>query len=199
MSSSPRPNGPPNFSSSPSANSSPDNKLNYAHSPNSPPNSYLAQSQGFAGPAERPPQPTRSATFGSIDSDRNQTTNIYIPQARSDDMNHGSSSNTTNMGFASPSPRPPHAYLSSMNSRPSTPANSNRPSNHPSASGHSDDLNHRAYDGSSHQGTANSYNSSTLVGTPPSGSLSQSSNGPGSYSSHSQTHTTTSDPAALQP
>jgi hypothetical protein len=91
-----------------------------------------------ARPTERPNAPTRSATYGAPDPDRNLS-NTRIPQSRSEDLNHGISSSPHSPSYLTASPRPSPAFLSSANSsRPSTPGGplNLKPR---SSSGHSDD------------------------------------------------------------
>ncbi|RDB23715.1 Rho-type GTPase-activating protein 1 [Hypsizygus marmoreus] len=88
--------------------------------------------------ADRPNIPARAATLNSAEPDRNLSANTYVPQARSEELNHGSSSSSYPPAFPGSSPRPSPAFLSSAGgSRPSTPAGSTKPK-HPSSSGHSD-------------------------------------------------------------
>jgi hypothetical protein len=90
---------------------------------------------------DRPKVPTRSSTLGS-GPDHNPPANDLIPHARSEDLNHGSSSNSHRAGFSGSSPRPPAVHPSAGGgSRPSTPPGSNK-HNHPSSSSHSDDSDH---------------------------------------------------------
>ncbi|EKM81832.1 hypothetical protein AGABI1DRAFT_118900 [Agaricus bisporus var. burnettii JB137-S8] len=95
-------------------------------------------SPNAARPLERPNAPTRSATYGAPDPDRNLS-NTRIPQSRSEDLNHGVSSSPQSPSYLAASPRPSPAFLSSASSsRPSTPggALNLKPL---SSSGHSDD------------------------------------------------------------
>jgi len=87
-------------------------------------------------PLERPNVPTRSATYGSPDPDRNFS---WVPHSRSEDLNHTFSSSPQSSPYLTTSPRPSPAFLSSAgSSRPSTPggAQNLKPR---SSSGHSDD------------------------------------------------------------
>lgn len=87
-------------------------------------------------PLERPNIPTRSATYGSPDPDRNFS---WVPHSRSEDLNHTFSSSPQSSPYLTTSPRPSPAFLSSAgSSRPSTPggAQNLKPR---SSSGHSDD------------------------------------------------------------
>lgn len=86
---------------------------------------------------DRPNLPTRSLTIGASDPDRNLSANVPYPKARSEDLNHGSTSNYNPESFTTSSPRPSPAFLSSSVSRPSTPGGSGQ-SKQPSSSSHSD-------------------------------------------------------------
>lgn len=93
---------------------------------------------------DRPNLPTRSSTVGSSDPDRNLSPNsTAFPKARSDDLNHSSSSSNYHQNPYNPSsPRPSPPFLASglASSRPNTPSASNQ-SKSPSSSGHSDHSN----------------------------------------------------------
>jgi len=86
---------------------------------------------------DRPNLPTRSSTVGASKSDHNLSANIPYPKARSEDLNHASTSNYNPESFSTASPRPSPALLSSGGSRPSTPGGSSQ-SKQPSSSSHSD-------------------------------------------------------------
>ena len=86
---------------------------------------------------DRPNLPTRSSTVGTSDPDRNLSANILYPKARSEDLNHTSTSNYNPDSFSSSSPRLSPAFPSSTGSRPSTPGGSS-PFKQPSSSSHSD-------------------------------------------------------------
>lgn len=91
------------------------------------------------GPLERPHVPTRSATLGTPDPDRNLSSNTWIPQSRSEDLNHSFSSSPQSSTYLATSPRPSPAFLSSAgSSRPSTPGGTQNLKPR-SSSGHSDD------------------------------------------------------------
>jgi hypothetical protein len=111
---------------------------NQFRSPAFPPSSSSSR------PSDRPKIPTRSSTLGNSVPDHNLSVNTYIPQSRSEDLNHGSSSSSHPSAFPGSSPRPSPAFLTSASgsSRPSTPGGSQRP-NHPSSSGHSEDSDRR--------------------------------------------------------
>ncbi|KAF8892087.1 hypothetical protein BD779DRAFT_1510773 [Infundibulicybe gibba] len=106
------------------------------------PNQYHSLDPTTPRAPGKPGFPTRSSTYGSPEPDRNLSANIYIPHARSEDLNHSSASNSRSAGFSASSPRPSPAFLSSAGSRPSTPGGSARPLR-PSTSGHSDKLGRR--------------------------------------------------------
>jgi hypothetical protein len=129
--------------------------------------SAFAPSPNTARPPDRPKLPTRSSTLGNSEPDHNLSVNTYIPHSRSEDLNHGNSSSSHPSGFPESSPRPSPAFLTSAggSSRPSTPAGSQRP-NHPSSSGHSDELERRisvASFSSAHSGSS----SHSGAGKPP--------------------------------
>lgn len=86
---------------------------------------------------DRPNLPTRSSTVGASDPDRNLSANILYPKARSEDLNHTSTSNYNPDSFSSSSPKPSPAFPSSAGSRPTTPGGSSQ-SKQPSSSSHSD-------------------------------------------------------------
>lgn len=86
---------------------------------------------------DRPNLPTRSSTVGTSDPDRNLSANILYPKARSEDLNHTSTSNYNPDSFSSSSPKPSPAFPSSAGSRPTTPGGSSQ-SKQPSSSSHSD-------------------------------------------------------------
>ena len=88
---------------------------------------------------DRPNLPTRSSTVGTSDPDRNLSTNILYPKARSEDLNHTSTSNYNPDSFSSSSPRPSPTFPSSAGSRPGTPGGSSQ-SKQLSSSSHSDHL-----------------------------------------------------------
>lgn len=91
-----------------------------------------------ARPLERPTVPTRSATYGTPDPDRNLS-NTWVPQSRSEDLNHSISSSPQSSSYLTTSPRPSPAFLSSAgSSRPSTPGGTQNLKPR-SSSGHSDD------------------------------------------------------------
>ena len=118
-------------------------------------------------PPDRPKVPTRSSTLGNSVPDHNLSVNTYIPQSRSEDLNHGSSSGFHPSAFPGSSPRPSPAFLTSASgsSRPSTPGGSQRPK-HPSSSGHSEELDHRRSVASFSSANSNS-SSNSGVGKPP--------------------------------
>ncbi|KAJ7207290.1 LIM domain-containing protein [Mycena haematopus] len=82
--------------------------------------------------------PPRAATMGPSDQERPPVAQDLSPHARSEDLNHSSPVGTPPLSGSSPRPSP--AFLGG--SRPATPAGSSK-HNHPSSSGHSDDLTHR--------------------------------------------------------
>jgi hypothetical protein len=86
---------------------------------------------------DRPNLPTRSSTVGTSDPDRSLSANILYPKARSEDLNHTSTSNYNPDSFSSSSPKPSPAFPSSAGSRPTTPGGSSQ-SKQPSSSSHSD-------------------------------------------------------------
>ncbi|KAF8074987.1 LIM domain-containing protein [Lyophyllum atratum] len=65
---------------------------------------------------DRPNVPIRAATLNSSEPDRNLSANAYAPHARSEDLNHNSSSGSYSSGFAGSSPRPSPAFLASAGS-----------------------------------------------------------------------------------
>lgn len=85
---------------------------------------------------DRPNLPTRSSTVGTSDPDRNLSANILYPKARSEDLNHTSTSNYNPDSFSSSSPKLSPAFPSFPGS-PSTPGGSGQ-SKQPSSSSHSD-------------------------------------------------------------
>lgn len=101
---------------------------------------YSAPSTNHSRLPDRTNVPTRSATLNSAEPDRNLSASTYVPHARSEDFNHGSSSRSHPSGFSGPSPRAPPAFqVSGGGSRPSTPASSTN-AKHSSSSGHADVL-----------------------------------------------------------
>lgn len=92
-------------------------------------------SSNTSRPLERPNIPTRSATYGSPDPDRNYP---WVPHSRSEDLNHTFSSSPQSSPYLTTSPRPSPAFLSSAGSRPSTPGGTQNLKLR-SSSGHSDD------------------------------------------------------------
>jgi hypothetical protein len=107
---------------------------------------------------DRPTLPTRSSTVGTSDPDRNLSANIPYPKARSEDLNHGSTSKYTPESFSTSSPRISPAFLSSGGSRPTTPGGSS-PSKQPSSSSHSD---HSPQTGLAYYSSGHSEESSTI-------------------------------------
>lgn len=102
-------------------------------------NTYNPTPPNTARPPERPGVPTRSATFGTPDPDRNLSSNVWFPQSRSEDLNHSMSSSPQSTSYLATSPRPSPAFLSSAgSSRPSTPGGTQNLKPR-SSSGHSDD------------------------------------------------------------
>ncbi|PFH51895.1 hypothetical protein AMATHDRAFT_58104 [Amanita thiersii Skay4041] len=99
--------------------------------------------------SERPPVPTRSSTLGPPETDRSLSLASNLPQhARSEDLNHTTS--TIFLGGSNPasSPRLSPSFLSSNhNSRPSTPSKLRNPGQS-SSTGHTDSPNHRLSIGS---------------------------------------------------
>ncbi|KXN86579.1 Rho-type GTPase-activating protein 1 [Leucoagaricus sp. SymC.cos] len=107
--------------------------------PLQPRNNHNPSPPNTAWPLERPKPPTRSATLGTPDSDRNLASNTWIPQSRSEDLNHSFSSSPQSSTYLTTSPRPSPAFLSSAgSSRPSTPGGIQNLKPR-SSSGHSDD------------------------------------------------------------
>ncbi|KAJ6493669.1 hypothetical protein C8R47DRAFT_975284 [Mycena vitilis] len=108
---------------------------------------------------DRANMPTRAATTGPADQERPLAVHDLPPHARSEDLNHNSPANISAAPLAGSSPRHSPAFLgSSGGSRPSTPAGSSK-HNHPSSSGHSDDLTRRTSVtsfSSAHSGGSNS-------------------------------------------
>ncbi|TFK71654.1 hypothetical protein BDN72DRAFT_869889 [Pluteus cervinus] len=173
---SPRSNGYPNLSGgSPGASTELKYLSNWSSAPHSAPGGRNDRQ------IERPNPPTRASTTGSTEPDRNHTTNFHIPQARSEDLNHGSPLNTSSLSVPGSSPRPSPGPSSLTSSRPTTPGTSTKP--HPSSSGHSDDSNHRPNDVFSHHASPNS--SYSQVPALPSGPSSQSAHNPASSPSSS--------------
>jgi hypothetical protein len=140
----------------------------------SPPSSAAPSIPGR--PPDRTNIPTRSATMGTADQDRALVAHDLPPHARSEDLNHNSPANISAVPLAGSSPRPSPAFLSSSGgSRPSTPAGSSK-HNHPSSSGHSDDLTRRtsvASFSSAHSGA--SVSSSAGAQAPPTSSTASTS------------------------
>lgn len=141
---------------------------------------YIQQNQGpsSAPPTnaarlpDRPQIPTRSSTTGTSDPDRNARD--LIPHARSEDLNHASATSSNPDSFAASSPRPSPAFLQSASgSRPSTPEGSSR-HNHPSSSGHSEELNKRLSVASFSSARSQSSTSSGGPKAPPTSSTSTS-------------------------
>lgn len=141
---------------------------------------YNPYSNAPAAPArhpDRPHAPTRSSTVGSSEPDRSLSTRVMIPHARSEDLNHSSSSSLPAAALSGASPRPSPAFLQAAGgSRPSTPADSSR-RNHPSSSGHSDESNKRssvASFASAHSSSSSSSSASGAKAPPTSSSTSAS-------------------------
>ncbi|TFK32780.1 LIM domain-containing protein [Crucibulum laeve] len=146
------------------------------HNPNQPQNPYSAPPTNASRIPDRVNFPTRASTFGTPDPDRNLSTHSLIPQARSEDLNHSSSS-LQFPGASSSSPRPSPPFLSSggSGSRPSTPAGSSK-LKHPSSSGHSDASSRRLSVGSvSSANSGSSLHSNPSRAPPSSASTSLSS------------------------
>ncbi|KAG6866566.1 hypothetical protein C0991_002051 [Blastosporella zonata] len=126
----------------------------------------------FAPPSrhlERANVPIRAATYNSHEHDRNLSASPYPPHARSEDLNHTSSSSYPPPVSGS-SPRPSPAFLASAgSSRPSTPASTNHKLT--SSSGHSNPLAHRTSSAS----LASSHSESSSQGKPPPTTLSSTS------------------------
>ncbi|KAJ7890663.1 hypothetical protein B0H14DRAFT_2690252, partial [Mycena olivaceomarginata] len=109
-----------------------------------PPRPPFASAQPLSAPPGSPGRlpdrtymPTRAATMGT-EQERPLAVHDFPPHARSEDLNHSSPVNISPLPGSSPRHSP--AFLGS--SRPSTPAGSSK-HNHPSSSGHSDDLTRR--------------------------------------------------------
>ncbi|KAJ7115852.1 hypothetical protein C8R44DRAFT_628418 [Mycena epipterygia] len=151
--------------------------------PSRAPRTPLNQSAPLSAPPSSPGRlpdrtniPTRAATTGTSDQDRPLAVHDLPPHARSEDLNHNSPANISAVPLAGSSPRPSPAFLSSSGgSRPSTPAGSSK-HNHPSSSGHSDDLTRRTSVtsfSSAHSGASNS--SSAGAQAPPASSAASAS------------------------
>ena len=112
---------------------------------------------------DRPNLPTRSSTVGTSDPDRNLSTNILYPKARSEDLNHTSTSNYNPASFSSSSPRLSPAFPSSAGSRPGTPGGSTQ-YKQPSSSSHSD---HSPPASLTYYSSAQSEESSVTTSKPP--------------------------------
>lgn len=96
------------------------------------------------GMADRTRTPTRASTFDDTDN-LHRNSNMagqsdYSHHARSEDMNHGTSSRNINSNYGGRDPGPSPAFLNS--SRPGTPGSSGlqqlQPQSHASSSGHSE-------------------------------------------------------------
>jgi hypothetical protein len=118
--------------------------------------------------------PTRSSTVSASDPDRNLSASFPYPKARSEDLNHASTSNY-NQSFSSSSPMLSPVFLSSAGSRPSTPGDSSQ-SKHPSASSYSDHspLTSLAYYSSAHSEESSTNSNSTTSKAPRTSSTSTS-------------------------
>ena len=86
---------------------------------------------------DRPNLPTRSSTVSASDLDRNLSAGFPYPKARSEDLNHASTSDYKPESFSTSSPMLSSVFPSSASSRPSTPGGSSQ-SKQPSSSSHSD-------------------------------------------------------------
>ncbi|KAJ6581386.1 hypothetical protein B0H19DRAFT_1114963 [Mycena capillaripes] len=150
-----------------------------------PPRAPLAQPAPLSAPPSSPGRlpdranmPTRAATVGPTDGDRPLVAHDMPPHARSEDLNHNSPANISPPPLAGSSPRHSPAFFNpsgGSSSRPSTPAGSSK-HNHPSSSGHSDDLTRRtsiASFSSAHSGGSNS--SSAGAQAPPASSVASTS------------------------
>ncbi|KAJ7449598.1 LIM domain-containing protein [Mycena latifolia] len=171
------PRGPPQWSSPQFPPSESDTSRSRA--PRTPLNNAAPLSAPPSSPGRLPDRtnvPTRAATVGPADQDRALAAYDLPPHARSEDLNHNSPANISAVPLAGSSPRPSPAFLSSSGgSRPSTPAGSSK-HNHPSSSGHSDDLTRRtsvASFSSAHSGASNS--SSAGAQAPPTSSAASAS------------------------
>ncbi|KAJ7834094.1 hypothetical protein B0H13DRAFT_2110113 [Mycena leptocephala] len=139
------------------------------------PRQPLPQSAPLSAPPSSPGRlpdranmPTRSATTGSTDQERPPGVYDLPPHARSEDLNHNSPANISAAPLVGSSPRPSPAFFNSSGaSRPSTPAGSSK-HNHPSSSGHSDDLTRRTSVtsfSSNHSGGSNGSSAGALAPT----------------------------------
>ncbi|KAG6886221.1 hypothetical protein C0993_010783 [Termitomyces sp. T159_Od127] len=118
---------------------------------------------------QRPGAPIRAATYNTHDHDRIPPPSTHPSHARSEDLNHASSSSHTPVLPAS-SPRPSPAFLASAaSSRPSTPGSTSH--RLPSSSGHSNGLGHRT----SSTSLASADSESSSQGRPPPTTLSSTS------------------------
>ena len=124
---------------------------------------YSAPSTSSSRIPDRPNLPTRSSTVGTSDPDRNLSTNILYPKARSEDLNHTSTSNYNPDSFSSSSPRLSPAFPSSAGSGPSTPGGSSQ-SKQASSSSHSD---HSPQTSLTYYSSAQSEESSVTASKPP--------------------------------
>ncbi|KAF9453572.1 hypothetical protein P691DRAFT_800196 [Macrolepiota fuliginosa MF-IS2] len=112
---------------------------NQGQQPMQPRPTYTSSPSTTARPPDRPNVPTRSATLGTPDPDRNLSSNAWSPQSRSEDLNHSMSSSLLTTSHLTTSPRLSPAFLSSAgSSRPSTPGSTQNLKPR-SSSGHSDD------------------------------------------------------------
>jgi hypothetical protein len=124
---------------------------------------YSAPPTSASRVPDRPNLPTRSSTVGTSDPDRNLSTNILYPKARSEDLNHTRTSNYIPDSFSSSSPRLSPAFPSSTGSRPGTPGGSSR-SKQPSSSSHPD---HSPQTSLTYYSSAQSEESSVTASKPP--------------------------------
>lgn len=141
-----------------------------------PRNPYSAPPSNPAKLPDRPNLPTRSSTLGPTDPDRNLATNpTSLPKARSEDLNHNSTSlSYSTNAFITSSPRPSPPFLSSGTggSRPNTPGTSKDPP----SSGHSDHSHQqRSVDSHSSAHSEASTSNSNAPRAPPSASSTSTS------------------------
>ena len=124
---------------------------------------------------DRPNLPTRSSTLSVSDPDRNLSAGFPYPKARSEDLNHASTSNYYPESFSTSSPMLSPVFSSSVGSRPSTPGDPSQ-SKQPSSSSHSDHSPQTslAYYSSAHSEESSTNSNSTTSKAPRTSSTSTS-------------------------